>query len=337
MKSRSGDLLSSDWFLRARLKFRHLQLFVALDDCRNLHRAAERLGVSQPAASKLLGDLEQLLGVSLFERHSRGVTPNWYGESLIRHARGMLTSLAQASDEINSLNAGNAGTVSIGTVQAPAVTLLASAVERMHRDSPHLEVNIDVDVSRNLVPRLRDGEFDFAIARIPNGMPAGDFVFEEIGEEALCFVCRAGHPLASRDTFSLAAMRDYTWVLQPSGALMRQRVEHLFLHHKIALPQRIINTPDIYMALAMVDKSDAVTVTTQEVAELLCRQPRFAILPPPDALSVQPFGLISLRERRMSPGAAKLMSTLHQMIRERREQYPTSETGAAAAYKDVTL
>lgn len=333
MKSQPLDLLPPDWFLRVRLKFRHLQLFVALDDYRNLHRAAERLGMSQPAASKLLGDLEHMLGVSLFDRHSRGVTPNWYGESLIRHTRGMLTSLAQAGDEINALNEGNAGTVSIGTVLAPAVTLLASAVERVHRDSPHLEVNIDVGVSRNLVPRLRDGEFDFAIARIPSGMPAGDFVFEEIGEEALCFVCRAGHPLA-KDAFDLIPMLGYPWVLQPPGALMRQRVEHLFLHHKVAPPQRIINTPDIYMALAMVDKSDSITVTTREVADLLCTQPRFAILPSTDALSVQPFGLISLRERRMSPGAAKLMSTLHQMIRERRTHEPST---TLVHYSDVTL
>ncbi|MEC8918874.1 MAG: LysR substrate-binding domain-containing protein [Pseudomonadota bacterium] len=333
MKAHSTDPLPPDWFLRVRLKFRHLQLFVALDDHRNLHRAAARLGMSQPAASKLLGDLEHLLGVSLFERHSRGVTPNWYGESLIRHARGMLTSLAQASDEINALKEGNAGTVSIGTVLAPAVTLLASAVERVHRDSPHLEVNIDVGVSRNLVPRLRDGEFDFAIARIPSGMPAGDFVFEEIGEEALCFVCRAEHPLA-KDAFDLIPMLGYPWVLQPPGALMRQRVEHLFLHHKVAPPQRIINTPDIYMALAMVDKSDSITVTTREVADLLCTQPRFAILPSTDALSVQPFGLISLRERRMSPGAAKLMSTLHQMIRERRTHEPST---TLVHYSDVTL
>ncbi|GHB07747.1 LysR substrate-binding domain-containing protein [Salinicola rhizosphaerae] len=312
------DLLSPDWFLRARLKFRHLQLFVALDDCRNLHRAAERLGMSQPAASKLLGDIERLLGVPLFERHSRGVTPNWYGESLIRHAHSMLDALNQASEEINALNEGNAGTVSIGTVQAPAVTLIASAVEQVHRESPNLKVNIDVDVSGKLVPRLRNGELDFAIARIPLGTPASDFVFEEIGEEKLCFVCRAGHPLARSRAAALEEMRHYPWVLQPPGTLMRQRVEHLFLHHRIAMPARVINTPDIYMSLAMIDKSEAVTVTTREVADLLCAQPRFYRLPTADALSVQPYGLISLRERRLSPGAAKLMSTLHRLIREQR-------------------
>ncbi|WP_343230645.1 hypothetical protein [Salinicola acroporae] len=91
------------------------------------------------------------------------------------------------------------------------------------------------------------------------------------------------------------------------------------------------------MALAMVDKSDAVTVTTREVADLLCTQPRFTILPSTDVISVQPFGLISLRERRMSPGAAKLMSTLHQLIRERRAADDGSQARAPAHYRDVTL
>ena len=113
--------LPHDWFMRVRLKLRHLQLFIALEDLRNLHRAAERLGMSQPAASKLLGELEGQLGLALFERHPRGITPNWYGETVIRHARGILSSLHQAGDELNALQAGSAGSVSVGTVMAPAV------------------------------------------------------------------------------------------------------------------------------------------------------------------------------------------------------------------------
>lgn len=313
--------LPHDWFMRVRLKLRHLQLFIALDDLRNLHRAAERLGMSQPAASKLLGELEGQLGLALFERHPRGITPNWYGETVIRHARGILSSLHQAGDELNALQTGSAGSVSVGTVMAPAVTLLTSAVERVHRERPNLKVSIDVDVSHALVPRLMEGEFDFAIARIPSALPAGDFVFEEIGEEALCFVCRAGHPLAERTSLNLEAMVEYPWVLQPPGALMRQRVDHLFLHHGVALPRQIIDTSDILVALAMVDKSDTVTVTTRQVAELLCDQPRFRILPFPEALSVQPYGLVSLREQRLSPGAAALMSALRDLIREHRDAH----------------
>ncbi|GAB2782494.1 LysR family transcriptional regulator [Halomonas shantousis] len=308
-------VLPADWFLRARLKLRHLQLFLALDEQRNLHRAAECLSMSQPAASKLLGDLESQLGMALFDRHPRGVTPNWYGEIMVRHARSILSELHHTGDELNALREGNTGTVAVGTVMAPAVTLLSSAIERVHREHPGLKVRVDVNVSKMLIPRLMEGEYDFAITRIPEGFPAERFVFEEIGEEEICFVCREGHPLADLPSLDLEAMVAYPWSLQPPGALMRQRVDNLFLHHGMNPPRQIVDTPDILVSLALVDKSDSLTVTTRQVAELLCSPPRFRILPFTEKLSVQPYGLVSLREQRLSPGAGVLMSTLRDIIR----------------------
>jgi len=83
------------WFIRARLKTRQLMLLTAICDEGNIHRAAEVLNMSQPAASKLLKDLEDMLGVSLFERQPRGMRPNWYGETMIRHARIALSSFGK--------------------------------------------------------------------------------------------------------------------------------------------------------------------------------------------------------------------------------------------------
>ena len=80
------------WFLRARLKPRQLMLLSTISDEGNIHRAAEILNMSQPAASKLLKDLEDVLGVALFERLPRGMRPTWYGEALVRHARIALSS-----------------------------------------------------------------------------------------------------------------------------------------------------------------------------------------------------------------------------------------------------
>lgn len=307
-------VLNDNWFLDARLKLRHFQLFLALDEQRNLHRAAEQLHMSQPAASKLLSDLEANLGIRLFDRHPRGLTPNWYGEVVIRHAHSMLSALRHTGEELNALHEGNAGTVAVGTVMAPAVTILTSAIERVHRDQPGLKISVDVDVSKVLVPRLLEGELDFAITRIPAGVDAEWFVFEEIGEEELCFVCRKGHPLADKTTLSLADMSAYPWSLQPTGALMRQRVDSLFLHHQVTPPRQIVDTADLLLSLALVDKSDTITVTTREAADLLCPPQRFHLLPFSETLSVQPYGLVSLRHQRLSPGAATLMSALRDII-----------------------
>src|SRR5688500_9349059 len=101
------ETLPPNWFLRARLKLRHLQLFMSLGEHRNLHRASASLIRSQPAASKLLGDFEEAFGFPLFERHARVIEPNWYGELMIRHARVILSELAVAGTELAALQAGH--------------------------------------------------------------------------------------------------------------------------------------------------------------------------------------------------------------------------------------
>jgi molybdenum-dependent DNA-binding transcriptional regulator ModE len=109
-----------DWYLRSRLKMRQVLLLVALDEQRNMHRAAASLRMTQPAATRLLGGLERMLGMKLFERGPRGLTPNAYGESLIRHARAMLATLEHAREEMNSLAEGASGRIAIGALLVAA-------------------------------------------------------------------------------------------------------------------------------------------------------------------------------------------------------------------------
>ena len=95
------------WFIRARLKTRQLLLLMALEEEGNIHRAAQVLNMTQPAASKLLKELEDMLGVPLFDRLPRGMRATWYGETMIRHARMALASLSQAHDEIEARDIDN--------------------------------------------------------------------------------------------------------------------------------------------------------------------------------------------------------------------------------------
>ena len=112
---------TTPWFIRARLKTRQLMLLTAICDEGNIHRAAEVLNMSQPAASKLLKDLEDMLGVTLFDRQPRGMRPNWYGETMIRHARIALSSLREAGQEVDALKTGLSGHVSLGAITGPAL------------------------------------------------------------------------------------------------------------------------------------------------------------------------------------------------------------------------
>jgi len=146
------------WFIRARLKTRQLLLLVALAEEGNIHRAAQVLNMTQPAASKLLKDLEEVLEVSLFDRLPRGMRPTWYGETMIRHARVALASLNQAHDEVMALKAGRFGQVNVGAITAPGLVLLPPAAAMVKRDQPNLRIALEIETSPVLLDRLEHGK-----------------------------------------------------------------------------------------------------------------------------------------------------------------------------------
>ncbi|MFC0267462.1 LysR family transcriptional regulator [Kushneria aurantia] len=310
-----GDL-TQDWFIRSRLKLRHLQLFAELDEHHSLHRAAERLGISQPAASRLLGELETRLGANLFHRQGRGLRPNALGELMIRRAHAVLDELQMAGEEFNAVRSGHAGLVRVGTVMEPAVSLLTRALERIQAERPGLQVTVQVDVSRALVSALLEGHYDFVIARIPAGFSGEHFVFEEIEEEAISFVIHRDHPLYGDTPPGLEALTDWPWVIQPQGTLMRQRIEELVRHRGLGMPASTVDSADPAVALALVETGSFVTVLTRRVATLLCDPARFAVINTGGRLSVQPYGLISLRRQQLPPGVAAMMRVLRELAAE---------------------
>src|SRR4051812_31317405 len=151
------------WFIRARLKTRQLLLLVALDEEGNIHRAAEVLKMTQPAASKLLKDIEEVLGVALFDRLPRGMRPTASGEAMIRHARSALASLNQSHDEVQALKAGRYGQVSVGAITTPGIMLLPQAISRVKHAHPTLRVSLQVETSDVLMQRLTEGKLDFIV------------------------------------------------------------------------------------------------------------------------------------------------------------------------------
>ncbi|HWL79762.1 MAG TPA: LysR family transcriptional regulator [Roseomonas sp.] len=308
----SADLsrrLAPNWFARSRLKLRQLQLLVALDETRNLHRAALGLGITQPAASKLLAEVEQMVGTPLFERRPRGLVPNLQGEAMVRRARSALVELEQAAAELNSLEAGSGGRIALGSVTAPAVDIVVRVVETVQRAHPALEIAVEVDSSPALVTRLLEGRLDFVLARIPPGVDATTLEYREVAEEALCLLVLEGHPLLGREVVALGDLLAYGWVLPLPGSLMRQEVERLFQRHGLPAPERVLNTDSVLLGLAALGQGPSICVVTASVARLLEPGGRYRRLPPLEGaprLAVPSFGLIRSRVRPFSPAAGRL-------------------------------
>ena len=294
------------WFIRARLKTRQLLLLMALEEEGNIHRAAQVLNTTQPAASKLLKELEDMLGVPLFERLPRGMRATWYGETMIRHARMALASLSQAHDEIEALKAGRYGQVSVGAITAPGLNLLPTAVAQVKRLQPSLRVQLAIETSDVLMERLAQGKLDMVVGRLFERHDKTDLRYEALVEEPVSAVARPGHPLLAMPLLTLRDIVGAGWIVPPPGSVLRHRFELMFQEEGLDAPTDLIETTALLFVTKMLQGSDALAVIATEVARYYARFGMVAILPIALPCKMDAFGLITRSDRLLSP-AAKVM------------------------------
>lgn len=295
--------VSTPWFLRARLKTRQLMLVAAICDEGNIHRAAEVLNISQPAASKLLKDLEEVLGVSLFERLPRGMRPTWYGETMIRHARIALSSLSAAGKEINSLKSGSFGEVSIGAITGPALSLLPDAVSIVAREHPKLRVQLEVESSDLLLERLSQGKLDFMIGRLFERHDKSNLTYERLADEPVCAVVRSGHALFSTRNLTLTKLESHPWIVPPAGSVLRHRFELMFQEAGLTIPSQLIETSSLLFITKMLQQSDFIAVVPTDVARYYASFGMLSVLPIQLSCRMDAFGIVSRTDWLLSPAA----------------------------------
>ena len=301
---------STHWFVRARLKTRQLLLLLALDDEGNINRAAQALNITQPAASKLLKDLEDMLGVSLFDRLPRGMRPTWYGETMIRHARVALASLDQAHDEIQALKAGSFGQVSVGAITAPGLSLLPMAVALLKREQPSLRVSLQIETSDVLMERLAQGKLDMLVARLFERHDKTALRYEALTEEPVCAVTRPGHPLLNVSKLRLRDMADGGWIVPPAGSVLRHRFELMFQEQGLEAPTNVVETTALLFITRMLQQSDMIAVIATDVARYYAQHGLMAQLPIQLACAMDAFGLITRTDRPLSPAARVMLRAL---------------------------
>lgn len=301
-----------DWYIRANLKPRHLQLVVALDDLRHLGRVAISLHVSQPAVSLALAEIEKGLGFKLFERTPRGVVPNSYGECLVRHARIVLGALAQARDELHSLQTGASGKIAVGALPAVTPGLIPQALLRLKRSTPSTRAMVLEGPMETLLPELRRGTLDIVVGRLAPSDASGDLAEEKLDVGTLALLVSREHPLAGREALEWAEVSGFPWVLPPVGSLQREPLENALQQHGCSLPSDVIETLSVHVVTGYLAASAAIGLLSRVAAlhyirtGLLVQLP--LVLPDPQ----RPIGMMWSRHKPVSPA----LRTLQECLRE---------------------
>lgn len=291
------------------LKPAQLRLIRAIAEFGQLQLASESCAMTQPAASRMLAEVERRVGAPLFTRLPKGMQPTEIGFAVLRRAHSVLRELESMEADIDALRHGRAGRVWVGAVTGPAVGCLVPAIRAVKQAAPETDISVEVLPSRDLLAHLAAGEMDFVLARILPEFDSDLFDIIPMHEEKVVFLVRAGHPLAGVPGIALTELADYEWIMQQRGAPIREATLAAFAALGLSEPRNCVNSPSLLLTIAYLAQSDAVAPISDEVAQLLISAPvnaGFAVLRVQRELRVSPYYLLSLRRRPLSPLALRL-------------------------------
>jgi DNA-binding transcriptional LysR family regulator len=302
--------------LQNRLRLKHFSLLRTLGDCRNLHLAAEELNMTQPSATKLLKDVESLLGLPLFLRHSRGLLPTPLGEEVIAYAQQLLGQMGHFTADLESKQHGGHGFLSVGAIMGAAPDLVAPAVARMKARYPRLTIRLLGDTSDQVMQLMEAHLLELAVCRFSVAEQHAHFSFEALGNEKLLFVVSARHRLAAAPPRSIADLNTEAWVMQPLPSPSRVLLEREFATLDLPRPANLIECSSIFAALQIVQHIDAVTLLPEPVVREALQAGRVVALPLAHRVTLTEYGLLTRRGARLSTAAQEFIETLRTLARE---------------------
>lgn len=293
----------SDAALLLRVRPRQLLLLAVLDAQRNLGRAAQAMHISQPAATKLLLQLEDALGERLFERQARGMHPTASGDVLIRYAKRVLADFGAVREEMGALRSGLSGALRLGSVPGAVPQLLAPALLQYRQRHPQVALSVIVGTSDVVLAQLARGDVDLVLGRLTEGFSEQEFRIEALLEEAMRVVVRAQHPVMSRERVGLADLADWSWVLQPPGSPQRGRLEAALREAGVHRRLDFIESASTTVTTALLERSDMAALMPTSLAAHYTQLGVLRVAPIELPIRLPAIGLIVPRDRALSPAA----------------------------------
>ncbi len=296
--------------ISTRLKFKQLQLLVAIAEHRSILHAARQLNISQPTATKLVKDLEMDFGVQLFDRTNRGVLPTLFGEALVRHGKLILAQISHAAQELDDLNDGAGGRVVVGTLLAASAALLPEAIQRIHEQRPNVTVAVREGTNDVLMPALRSGDLDMVVGRLPEYRHRQEVLQEPLYDEQICIVGRRGHPVTGKKSVKFEQLSEIGWILPPQDTTLRRQIDKEFLDRNLDPPAAAVESVSFLTNRYLLTKTDLLGVFPFHVVEEEVASGSLVIIPSRLNLSSGPVGVSYRRQAGLSPAALAFLDTL---------------------------
>lgn len=299
-----------------RLKLRQLRLLIAVAQHGSIQNAARDLSISQPAATKMIQDLELDFEVKLFERTNRGVVPTVFGESLIRHGKLIFAQVSNAAQELDDLNEGNSGRVVVGTLLAASPTLLPIAVEELLKARPNVAIKIVEGTNEVLMPGLLSGEIDMVVGRLPSHRYRENITQEKFFDERVLAVTGTQHPLAAMTNVTFDQLKPFGWILPPVETTLRRQTDQFFIRQDQYVPPTAIESVSYLANRSLLRTHNFIGIMPAHVAALDIQTGVLASVDWVAPFGAGPVGVSYRGKQSLSPAGSAFLSALRSAAAE---------------------
>jgi LysR family transcriptional regulator of gallate degradation len=290
-----------------------LLAFAELAEQHSMAAVADRLGISQPAVSQALHDIESGIGMPLFKRMPNGMLPTPAGALLALHVRRALAELRIAEDEIASSNGVVQGRLSVGALSLGRTRLLPLAMTRLIARYPGVTIRTEEGSFEHLATLLRDGQIDFILGALRPPEHTMGFHREIVTHDRMAIVVRAGHPFAGRPAITLDEIVSARWALPQKGAPTRDLLEAALRARSAGEAQIQVETTDLAVLLGVLLGSDMVTAVSPHLFHREIEAGALAVLPIELPETERPIGILRRAGGVPSAPARLLMDMIHEI------------------------
>jgi len=277
---------------------------------------AESLGITQPAVSIAVRQLEDSIGVALFERTARGMLPTPAGAALALRLKRALAEIRHAVADIASLRGITEGTVTVGALPLGRTRLLPEAIAAVVAKYPGLRIATMEGSFEALSASLRAGDLDFILGALRAAESASDFVGEALVDDELGIVSRHGHPLTQRRQISLRELARVRWVLPRIHTPNRTLFERALTQRGLPAANVAVETSDLAVLRGVLLNSDLLTAISPRQLSYELGAGMLTLLPVPLHDTRRVIGITRRTDSQASPGATILMQEIAQRCPE---------------------
>ena len=289
---------------------RRIRAFVALTEQHHMPSVAEGLGITQPAVSMAVRQLEDSVGVALFERSARGMIPTPAGAVLALRLKRAQAEIRHAVADIAALRGITQGTVTVGALPLSRTRLLPESIAGLVGKYPGLRVATVEGSFETLAASLRSGDLDFILGALRPAEYASDLTGDALGDDELAIVSRSGHPWAERRRIPARDLARARWVLPRVSTPNRTLFERALTKRGLPPPDVVVETSDLAVLRGVLVNSDLLTAISSRQLSYELAAGLLTLLPIsfPDTRRV--IGITRRADSLAWPGAKLLMEEI---------------------------